>query len=183
MDEPKDVAEAPELEPEVDPEPEAPVEPEVEPEAEPELEPEAPVEPEAEVRLESHMIEALEKESTRHEKALVKILGAGATDHVCEACEGMGYMPPGMAASEAPPEHDDYHACPVCAGWGVVQTGSMREGHVVRDCPDCNGRGYVERLPNMPRVDGNVHELEPAEPAPEFGVPAWMGDPKLTAAS
>jgi DnaJ-class molecular chaperone len=46
--------------------------------------------------------------------------------------------------SFVPPRDPDTGTCPRCYGLGTVLTGSRVPAHMVRDCPDCHGRGYVD---------------------------------------
>lgn len=194
--------EATEPEPVEQPEPPAP---EPEPE-EPEEQPEPvrePEEPEAAVAVvelgegepSRKQLRDLDSEQRRHIARVQTIMGgyvAGFEE--CEHCSGIGLVPPGPK----PQTHEFFKACATCAGFGEVLTGSRRAGQESRDCPGCAGRGYVEKLDGqgMPlavgggaagALDGRTppapltEASRPAEaPAADgFGVPSWMGDPRL----
>jgi EmrB/QacA subfamily drug resistance transporter len=56
----------------------------------------------------------------------------------CPVCMGHGWFP------FEPPQDPRSATCPRCHGHGKVLTGSHVVGHTVRDCPDCEAKGYVE---------------------------------------
>lgn len=51
---------------------------------------------------------------------------------------------------EAPPTHPTMQTCTGCRGWGQVLTGSRVEGHIVADCPTCQGSGWTRTVEPMP---------------------------------
>jgi hypothetical protein len=56
----------------------------------------------------------------------------------CPVCMGHGWFP------FEPPQDPRTSTCPRCYGHGKVLTGSHVAAHTVRDCPDCEAKGYVE---------------------------------------
>src|SRR4051794_2618018 len=123
-------------EPAVDPETEPPVDPDAaEPDtgddgtdlepAEPELELEAPDEQPSTQAL----LQSLERESSRHAKAIAKALGVELEElHDCPTCDGIGYTP---EAIDAPPPlvQDPYtETCSRCAGNGETLSGATSRG-------------------------------------------------------
>lgn len=168
--------EVPTPEPEVPEGEDEPVAPEPEPAPEPTPEPS----PEA---------EAFNKEYARHERAVQKILGDEVPLVACETCEGVGFLPPGTLEPPAYRAHGKYRVCPGCAGEGSVKTGSKIAQLSLAPCPDCNGRGFQERLHAVAPSSGAGEAFGPADeslPAPfagvqdgaeaEFGTPTWMGN-------
>jgi hypothetical protein len=165
-------------------------------EEEGELEPEA-VKPSDEPTREQ--LRELDVETERHEQRVHEIMGAFVEGFVaCERCYGQGIVPP----APQPQPFESYKACPTCAGWGQVLTGSIRAGKELIDCPGCAGRGYVERLnssggaltpsagaPATVPAAPNLEQPEAEQngsgaPAEEvWGVPSWMGDPNLRPAA
>lgn len=143
----------------------------------------------------------LGKENERHERRVREIMG-GFVDgfETCEPCQGAGLVPPGPPEPE-PQTHEYFRTCETCSGFGQVLTGSRAVGHTARNCPNCGGRGYEEKLDAEGRplatsgaggAPPTVSAPPPAstlEPAPaleggageRFGTPAWMGDPNLGA--
>lgn len=138
----------------------------------------------------------LEHHLEEHFATVREILGPFADGlTVCEVCGGLGAAP----ENPAPPEHDNFKACPTCHGWGKVKTGSLNSSHAERDCPRCYGRGYLERLdaggnPVSPQDGATSAPVVTPAPVVEqsaegaagdadgtsgYGVPAWMGDPNL----
>lgn len=164
-------AEAARAEAEPEPEPDEPSEPEPGgPEPEPEFEPEAKAKPSMEAAL-----KAFEKENTRHEVALRKIMGDDFESFVlCAGCEGIGYR-----AIEAMPFAPDLERCARCKGHGSELTGSIAPGKEVRECIDCQGQGFrvIVQQPEfspvpsapVPRFDPYTGELLPAGAHPNGG--------------
>lgn len=72
---------------------------------------------------------------------------------------------------EAPPLDPNVQRCPDCQGWGNVLTGSRVDGHVWRDCPTCNGNGYVDKRGTSIPVIGSK-----AAPVPEAPGAIWNAD-------
>lgn len=138
-------------------------------------EPEQPAEPEQDSQA---IAKQLDREATRHERAVAKIVGAELPLEPCPMCESLGYMPPG---SEVPPAADWTRTCPACAGHGVRLTGSRVPSALTVECRACGGRGFQERTePPQP-----VAAPAPAEPAQQgngaesWGRPTWLGDPNI----
>lgn len=69
---------------------------------------------------------------------------------------------------ETPPLDAFSHKCDKCDGWGQVMTGSRVDGHVWRDCKECQGSGFVENQAQTykPTVTG-------AAPTPEAPGAIW----------
>lgn len=147
--------------------PENPTEPEPEPtEPTPEPEPEPTPEPEA-AGLSAEQALELEKATTAYMKRVEKAFGPGNVPPPCSHCEGLGFD---LTGGEGPPEfaeHENYIACGECDGLGMVKTGSKVPGHDLTACPNCTGRGYLEKLAQVQAV--------PDQP-PEYGTPQWMGN-------
>lgn len=141
-------------------------------------------------------LKALERELSKHEAAVQRIMGVHVAGfESCRECGGMGITPPGPK----PQAHEWFKACDTCDGFGLVLTGSLRDGFNSRDCPACKGRGYLEALDGsgQPLADGGALVPAPAPVAapiaagdppaappapagePRFGTPAWMGDVSL----
>lgn len=64
---------------------------------------------------------------------------AEGAQFTCPMCGGTGELP------HEPPPDPRSARCPDCEGWGKVYTGSLVEGHTVRDCHTCQGQGWVDR--------------------------------------
>jgi len=72
-------------------------------------------------------------------------------------------------AEEHPRQHPDLERCPVCDGWGDMETGARR-GDVLVKCPKCGGRGYEDKrqeqeLDRMAAGAAPVVEAPPTFPA------------------
>jgi hypothetical protein len=157
-------------EPEHDAEHEPEHEPGPEPEAAAEPEPPAPEPPAPIGGLDLETATKLETANANYGKRVRQILGKGNVPPPCEACYGTGFD---FTGGEPEPElrpHDHYRQCPACAGLGAVLTGSQVDGQEAIACPGCDGRGYVQRL-GEPADNGGGE--------PEYGLPAWAGDPAL----
>jgi hypothetical protein len=74
----------------------------------------------------------------------------------CPVCQAQGRLSP------VPPQDPHAQTCPLCYGHGTVLTGSHVPAHIVRDCPECQGLGYVER-----RGSNEGSHVRPAVPPPE----------------
>jgi hypothetical protein len=147
------------------PEPRAETEPEpTEPEPEP-TEPEP--EPEPAGGLTAEQAAELEKAMAAYFKRVEKVFGADNAPPPCPTCEGLGFDLTGGTGQPDFQEHENYIECGDCRGFGHVKTGSKVPGHDLHDCPNCLGRGYLEKLPQP--------QLVPTE-QPTHGTPAWMGD-------
>jgi hypothetical protein len=108
----------------------------------------------------------LEKATTAYYRRVAKVFH-GELPPECSTCNGLGFD---LSGGEAPPDfptHDHYIGCDDCDGLGKVRTGSQVPHFDLADCPKCQGRGYLEKLPTPQAV--------PDQPA-EYGTPAWMGN-------
>lgn len=65
----------------------------------------------------------------------------------------------------APPPTDRYQTCAECEGFGQVATGSRLADHATRQCPTCQGQGYV---------DSGTQGAAPPPSAP-VAQPPWPG--------
>jgi hypothetical protein len=65
---------------------------------------------------------------------------------------------------EVPPLDPKVKRCDDCNGWGNVLTGSRVDGHVWRDCPTCNGSGFVDKQGAAVPVLGNQAAHAPEAP-------------------
>jgi hypothetical protein len=143
---------------------EAPEQPDTEPETQPE--PEQPEQPAAPAGMSADQADELDKAYKAYAKRVAKALH-GELPPDCRACGGLGFD---LTGGQGEPEfqaHEKFRGCDDCKGLGKVATGSKVMGHDLADCPDCLGRGYLERLPAMTAV--------PDQPA-EYGTPSWMGN-------
>jgi hypothetical protein len=69
----------------------------------------------------------------------------------CPVCMGHGWFP------FEPPRDPRTRTCPRCLGHGKVLTGSHVEGHIVRECPECEAQGYIDaREAAVPVAAGNA---------------------------
>lgn len=131
--------------------------------AEPEAE---PAEPEEQSSL--ALVQALDREATRHEKALAKALGVPIEAlHSCPTCEGVGYTPEPIEAQGDPPQDRYLERCERCDGHGTVRTGARPTALFEVPCPGCTGQGYVQ-LPEQPEAHAELGNGAPAyaPPAP-----------------
>jgi phage FluMu protein Com len=80
----------------------------------------------------------------------------------CPVCMGQGWFP------FEPPRDPRTQTCPRCMGHGKVLTGSHVEGHIVRECPDCEALGYVEVREEAPQVTAAATTPSPSSPEPEW---------------
>jgi EmrB/QacA subfamily drug resistance transporter len=83
--------------------------------------------------------------------------------HPCPVCLGQGWF------AFDPPKDPRTETCRRCYGHGTVLTGSHVPAHIVRDCPDCQGQGYVEARAayETPQVRRAVPSVGPSESARE----------------
>lgn len=139
----------PAVEPETELEPDEELEPsaideehDLEPELEPELEPDEPDEAQSTQAL----LQSLEREETRHSKAIAKALGVELEAlHECPTCDGIGYTPEAID-KPAPLVQDPYtETCSRCAGNGEVLSGATARGLYTIPCNGCGGSGYVTK--------------------------------------
>lgn len=108
-----------------------------EPEQEPEQEPaEARAPSDAELR-------AFERENTRHEKALAKLIGDDwQAFGPCEHCGGVGFTPGGLDYAPELAAMPGVIECPGCKGYGRLTTPSRVPGQETQVCVDCAGMGW-----------------------------------------
>lgn len=88
----------------------------------------------------------LEREATRHYKALEKLMPGFEHDFSeCPTCMSFGYVP------DPPPKVSEVHErCPACNGRGGVITPSLVEGHQIEQCMRCRGNGWIDKVPVAP---------------------------------
>lgn len=135
-------------------------------------EPEEPADEPAEAEEQSSLalVQALDREATRHEKALAKVLRVTVDAlHSCPTCEGVGYTPEPIEAEADPPQDPYLIRCERCAGTGSVRTGATRRALYEIPCPGCTGQGYVQQ-PEQPAAgtelgNGVAAYAPPAPPA------------------
>lgn len=143
---------------------------------------EAEVEPDApEEQSSLALVQALDREATRHEKALAKALGVPIEAlHSCPTCEGVGYTPEPIEAEADPPQDPYLTRCERCAGTGSVRTGATRRALFEIPCPGCTGQGYVQ-LPEQPDAQPELGNGAPAY-APPMPAPSPLPGDSLTVA-
>lgn len=132
---------------------------------EPAPEPE-PAQPET--GLSAEQAQELERATIAYNKRVGKVFG-GELPPECPACNGLGFDLTYGAGAPQFQEHEHFIGCDECAGLGKVKTGSQVMGHDLADCPKCQGRGYLEKLPTPQAV--------PDQPE-QYGTPTWMGTPQ-----
>lgn len=133
-------------------------------------------EPSPEQVAQAEQVMQLETAQANYEKRVRKIMGPDVPLTVCEACDGMGLVPPGGLEMPEFRQHAEYRPCDACAGYGQVLTGSKVPGSDIAKCPDCQGWGFLSR-------DTGHLPHEPAGESPQngdgYGAPTWMGDPSI----
>lgn len=164
---------------------------------EPELEAPAPAEPEISARDQEKMLRALEREASRHEREVAKIMGVDFAELAnCPLCQIPGFVfpfQPGTEHDEARRSAVEYYLgaaepdlvpsptkarCDDCAGWGWVLSGARNPEHVREICDVCNGNGWVQRAARVAPVSaagdtpGGSSVLTAATAAPS-GPDAW----------
>lgn len=92
------------------------------------------------------IVRALDREDTRHEKAVAKALGIepGAM-HRCPHCEGVGFTPQPLEAEPQLVQDPFTETCDRCKGNGSTLSGATRLGMYEIPCNGCSGSGYVQR--------------------------------------
>lgn len=107
---------------------------------------------EADAPSSTAIVAALERENTRHGRAIAKALGLAPDElHACPTCEGVGYTP---ELQEAEPElvQDPFtETCERCRGNGQTKSGATALGLAVIPCNGCGGSGYVTK-PEQPTI-------------------------------
>jgi hypothetical protein len=112
-------------------------------------------------------LKRLERENTRHERELGKIIGeAFAGFEACEPCGGVGFVPKGHASGLELQQDTHTERCSTCAGYGATLTGAREPGQHMRPCVDCSGLGWR-----------TLTEHPGAQPFPN-GVPATASQPQ-----
>jgi hypothetical protein len=135
------------------------------PEPETQPEPEQPDEPAAPEGMSADQADELDKAYKAYAKRVAKALH-GELPPDCRACGGLGFD---LTGGQGEPEfqaHEKFRGCDDCKGLGKVATGSKVMGHDLADCPNCQGRGYLEKLALVSQA---------LDPQPEYGTPTWMG--------
>jgi EmrB/QacA subfamily drug resistance transporter len=89
---------------------------------------------------------------TEHRHELERGSGTELDEYTCPVCQGQGWV------SFHPRQDPGSATCPRCYGHGQVLTGSHVPAYIVRDCPDCEARGYMEtQMPGeLPQVQRAV---------------------------
>ena len=109
------------------------------------------------------IVRALEREHTRHAKAVAKALGLTLDElHDCPTCEGVGFTPEPIEAEPEIPFDPFLTRCERCNGTARVRTGATSLGLDVIPCPVCQEKGYVQ-LPEQPTA-GATPTLDVREP-------------------
>lgn len=112
----------------------------------------------------------LRSESQRHTRAMQKILGDLFPQAAsCVYCDGSGVTPESLERQPDMVEDPGTERCSVCAGLGLVRTGSLRESQRERSCTNCAGNGYITRAINI--------APPPQSPAPIVGWPSATAAP------
>lgn len=144
----------------------------------------------------------LDSESTRHAKAVEKIMGPDFGDvHPCPMCWLPGYVPlptPGDALERRRADVMEYFdaagrplkaragavACPDCDGWGVLSTPSHVQGQGELPCARCSAQGWVDETslqvstPAYPPANGvPVPGTEWQAPVPAAVLDPWGRPP------
>lgn len=116
------------------------------------------------------IVRALQREETRHRKALAKALGVAEDElHECPTCEAMGYTPEAIAAEPVLLQDPFTQTCETCNGEGKTKTGASVRGLYAKPCPGCGGTGY-EQLAEQPQVYAQGPNGAPA--VADYGPPA-----------
>lgn len=114
---------------------------------------------------------AIEKEMTRHEKAMARILGDGFADMApCQTCYSMGFVP-----SEAPVFDPDFEKCDVCKGFGFRLMPTNAEGKGAMPCAACQGNGYRAKAMPAPPPTALAPILRYIDPTTGLEVPPPVG--------
>lgn len=153
---------AAEAEPDTDDETEAEEE-----EGPPSPEPEPPAEPQPGGVLTAEQGAELEKATTAYIRRVAKVFPAESMPPECPTCGGLGFDLTGSVGGPSYRSTDQFKRCEVCDGLGKLLTDSQVEGHLLRDCSVCQGRGYLEKIAPPAAVPEQVTE---------YGTPKWMGD-------
>jgi hypothetical protein len=139
-----------------------------------EVEPQTQPDPEPSGDPTAEDIKAFRAEHARHEKALRKMMGDDFDLLVeCDVCGSMGYKPPDQLRT-----NEKYIRCETCDGAANVLTGSRDPNWYTQPCPGCGGRGFLEKMPAQP---AGQPQANGEQQAAQYGTPAWMGDPNVSA--
>jgi hypothetical protein len=121
------------------------------------------------------------KENERHHERLRAIMGDFIAGFVeCEACAGSGLTIPEPPAPKLP-KAPQTQRCPVCDGFGDLDTDSRKSGFDVIACRNCNGKGWVgpDNLPPeeaarlaVASIGANGEQAASTAPAPYQPQPA-----------
>ena len=105
----------------------------------------------------------LERALTDQRKRLERIIGVDLAGKECATCDGMGYVPEGVA--DIPPlvYPDNLERCDRCNGHGQLGTPSLVPGQEAIVCTGCAGLGYVTKTAQP----SNVTPIAPASPTAE----------------
>lgn len=89
-----------------------------------------------------------EKENTRHERELERIVGDD-WQHFdpCGACGGVGFLPKAANALPEVVEAKGVERCSDCNGWGRLRYPTLVEGQELQVCPSCAGNGWRREQP------------------------------------
>jgi len=149
-------------------------EPEPEPKPEPKPEPEPTPEPSG--LDHDQLAKAIEREQTRHEKALRNIVGDPFELYTaCDQCGTIGFLLPEFQPMPPLLEARDKAACDGCNGHGIQISHSLNENHLLEPCLKCNGNGWVTVAIPEPAPAWTP----PTEPGIVAGAPpdtAWTGN-------
>ena len=117
----------------------------------------------------------LDREATRHEKALAKALGLPVEAlHSCPTCEGTGYTPEPIEAEPELVQDPFTQTCERCKGNGRTLSGATSLALREIPCNGCGGSGYVQ-LPEQPAA-GAPAGNGPAAQAPTYAPPLPAAD-------
>lgn len=98
-------------------------------------------------------LKAFERENTRHEKALQRIMGADfALWTLCGHCEGVGFAFAPYVAPVELTQAPDAETCETCKGLGQMLTGSLVDGSRTKGCPTCGGVGWTTVVQQLAAV-------------------------------
>lgn len=128
-------------------------------------------------------VNTLEREADKYTRKVQKIVADAQLGLLeCPLCPVAGFVPtggvlevdPGMKLAilsligeGAPVEQiqgEQYSACDVCAGLGMLATGSKRGGFTEAMCEPCQGKGFIDARHKQAEIDA-------APPIPVIGPP------------
>lgn len=138
-------------------------------------------------------------ENERHAGRVGQIMGEDAQDLIpCPLCSGFvaglifPVQPPdevkartllmlGMGPTGEFKRHPQFAECSACGGEGKVETGSKVFEYVTKNCPDCQGTGFVRNDGKPSAATNGTVEVHPAfdnPPVPPPDEPAWIEEAK-----